>query len=125
MRGAAWVVAAGAALVVARVVSAEDPKDVRQLIDRALEAAGGADRLAQPRAYTFKQEMTAKTKKDPAGVVTRTTYYFQPPKKFRLEEESQRGGGRRSTSRSLTAPGGGRSGTACPRHSTRKASPTP
>src|SRR5947209_9531826 len=92
MRGVAWAVAAGAALVVAGAAGAEDPKDARQLIDRALEAAGGAERLAQPRAYTFKQELTAKSRKDPAGVVSRTTYYFQPPKKFRLEEESQRGG---------------------------------
>jgi hypothetical protein len=87
---AAWVVVAGMAL--ATGTAAQEATDPKPVIDRALQAAGGTERLAEPRAYTFKQEMTAKSKKAPDGVVTRATYYFQPPKKFRMEEESPRGG---------------------------------
>src|SRR5690242_10731612 len=89
MRTAAWVVLV---VGVAGAAAADEPQDVRQLIDRALKAAGGTERLAQPRAYTFKQEMTARSKRAPDGVTTRATYYFQPPKKFRLEEEGQKAG---------------------------------
>ena len=50
-----------------------------QLIDRALKAHGGAERLAQPRAYTVVVEMTAKSKRAPAGVSSTATHSFQPP----------------------------------------------
>jgi hypothetical protein len=79
-------------LYVAAVVGAADPADVRSVIDRALEAAGGVERLTQPRAYTFKQEMTTKSKKAPAGITSTATFYFQPPKKFRMEEEGEMNG---------------------------------
>ncbi|MFO0811217.1 MAG: hypothetical protein U0746_21515 [Gemmataceae bacterium] len=92
MNRATWTATAVAVLLAVLAVRADDPKDVKQLIDRALEAAGGVERLTQARAYTFKQEMTTKSKKDPDGVVSKTTYYFQPPKKFRLEEESTTNG---------------------------------
>ncbi len=91
MRGAAWVAVAGVMLAAVGTTAA-DAGDVKALIDRALEAAGGADRLAQPRAYTFKQEMTTKSKKSPTGVTSTATFYFQPPKKFRMEEEGQLNG---------------------------------
>jgi hypothetical protein len=86
------VVAATLAITTAIATAADDPQDVRALIDRALAAAGGPEKLAQPRAYSFKQEMTAKNKSTPDGVVTKTTYYFQPPNRYRREEESQRSG---------------------------------
>jgi hypothetical protein len=57
-----------------------------------LQAAGGADRLARPRAYTFKQELTTRTKKAPEGVTSTATFFFQPPRKFRMEEEGQLNG---------------------------------
>jgi hypothetical protein len=85
-------IAAVTVLVVFGSVVADDSKDARALIDRALNAAGGAEKLAQPRAYSFKQEMTEKTNKATAAVVTKTMYYFQPPNQYRREEESQRGG---------------------------------
>ncbi|HEX4591144.1 MAG TPA: hypothetical protein VH120_14495 [Gemmataceae bacterium] len=66
--------------------------DAPSLIDRALQAAGGADQLAKPRAYSFKQEMTTHTKKLPAGLTTHSTFYFQPPKKMRMEEEGELNG---------------------------------
>lgn len=88
----AWVMAAGVALAITGAVDAQDSKNVRSLIDRVLQAHGGVERLAQPRAYTFKQEMTGKSKRAPEGATTKATYYFQPPRQFRMEEESQRGG---------------------------------
>jgi hypothetical protein len=92
MRCVTWILAAAAALAAAGVAVPADTGDVKALIDRALQAAGGADRLAQPRAYSFKQEMTTKSKKNPAGVTSTATFYFQPPKKFRMEEEGQLNG---------------------------------
>jgi outer membrane lipoprotein-sorting protein len=82
----------GATLAAVGITLAADTGDVTALIDRALEAAGGADRLAQPRAYTFKQEMTTRNKKVPAGLTTHSTFFFQPPKKFRMEEEGELNG---------------------------------
>jgi outer membrane lipoprotein-sorting protein len=89
MRKLVWTIAIGATVAAICVTAAADNSDVAALIDRGLEAAGGADRLAQPRAYTFKQEMTTRTKKVPAGTTTHSTFWFQPPKKFRMEEEGQ------------------------------------
>jgi outer membrane lipoprotein-sorting protein len=66
--------------------------DVTQLIDRALKAHGGADRLAQPRAYTVVVEMTSKSRRAPAGVSSTATHSFQPPNQYRLEEDAVRGG---------------------------------
>jgi hypothetical protein len=66
--------------------------DVTQLIDRALKAHGGAERLAQPRAYTVVVEMTAKSRRAPVGVSSTATHSFQPPHQYRLEEDALRGG---------------------------------
>ena len=66
--------------------------DVAQLIDRALKAHGGAERLAQPRAYAVVVEMTAKSKRAPAGASSTATHSFQPPNQYRLEEDTVRGG---------------------------------
>jgi hypothetical protein len=71
------------------VMAADDAADARGVIDRALQTAGGVDRLTQPRAYTFKQELTTRNKKAPDGVKSTATFYVQPPKKFRMEEEGQ------------------------------------
>jgi hypothetical protein len=90
MRTAALLIlTAGVTLAAAR---ADDPQDAKQLIDRALQAAGGADALAKPRAYTFKEEMTARSKAKPEGVVSKTTFYVHPPKQFRFEQEVTEGG---------------------------------
>jgi hypothetical protein len=66
--------------------------DVQQLIDRALKAHGGAERLAQPRAWTTVVEMTSKSKRAPAGASSRATHSFQPPNQYRLAEATVRGG---------------------------------
>src|SRR5438046_1348417 len=84
--------ALGLIAVMAGSVGAGDPTDLKALIDRVLEAHGGAEKLAQPRAYSFKQEVTQRAKKAADGSTTKATYYFQLPKQFRTEEESQRGG---------------------------------
>jgi hypothetical protein len=62
--------------------------DVSHLIDRALKAHGGAEHLAQPRAYTVIVEMTAKSKRAPAGASSPATHTFQPPNQYRLEENN-------------------------------------
>jgi hypothetical protein len=66
--------------------------DVQQLIARFLKAAGGEDRLAQPRAYTFKEVLTTTTRANPAGTVAKQAHYMQPPDKSRIEVESQEDG---------------------------------
>jgi hypothetical protein len=76
--------------VTASALGADD--DVSQLIDRALKAHGGADRLALPRSYTVVVEMTSKSKRSPAGVSSTATHSFQPPNQYRLEEDALRGG---------------------------------
>jgi hypothetical protein len=81
----------GLCLVVTASAPAADD-DVTQLVDRALKAHGGAERLAQPRAYTVVVEMTAKSRRAPAGVSSTATHSFQPPNQYRLEEDSLRGG---------------------------------
>ncbi len=92
MRSLRWTIAIGTTLALIGLSAAADTADVSALIDRALQAAGGGDHLAQPRAYTFKQEMTTRTKKFPAGLTTHSTFYFQPPKKLRMEEEGELNG---------------------------------
>jgi hypothetical protein len=69
-----------------------DQTDAKQLVDRALEAHGGVERLARPRAYTVVVEMTSKSKRSPAVASSRATHSFQPPNQYRLEEDTQRGG---------------------------------
>jgi len=82
-----------AALCLAVTVTAEGGSDdVSQLIDRALTAHGGAERLAQPRAYSVVVEMTSKSKRSPVGASSKATHYFQPPNLYRLEEDTVRGG---------------------------------
>jgi hypothetical protein len=81
----------GLCLAVTATVQGGDD-DVTQLIDRALKAHGGAERLAQPRAYIVVVEMTSKSKRAPAGVSSRATHSFQPPNQYRLEEDAMRGG---------------------------------
>jgi len=76
--------------VTASATGADD--DVTQLIDRALKAHGGAERLAQPRAYTVVVEMTARSRRAPSGVSSTATHSFQPPNQYRLEEDALRGG---------------------------------
>jgi outer membrane lipoprotein-sorting protein len=92
MRGVSFAAVMGTVLAAFGGALAADNVDVAALIDRALQAAGGADQLAKPRAYTFKQELTTRTKKNPAGLTTHSTFYFEPPKKFRMEEEGELGG---------------------------------
>jgi hypothetical protein len=62
--------------------------DVSQLIDCALKTHGRAERLAQPRAYTVVVEMTAKSKRAPAGVSSTATHSFQSPNQYRLEDNT-------------------------------------
>src|ERR1700733_11163429 len=90
MRHAIWAMMIG--LAFAAIGATADTDDAASLIDRALQAAGGADKLAQPRAYTFKQDMTTRTKKNPTGLTSHTTFWFQPPKKMRMEEEGELNG---------------------------------
>jgi hypothetical protein len=87
MRITAWVICIS--MTIAAVSAATDKDDATAIVERALQAAGGADRLALPRAYTFKQDMTTRTKKNPVGLTTHSTFYFQPLKKFRMEEEGE------------------------------------
>jgi hypothetical protein len=70
----------------------EDQTDAKQLVNRALEAHGGVERLTRPRAYTVVVEMTSKSKRSPAGASSRATHSFQPPNQYRLEEDTQRSG---------------------------------
>ena len=87
------VVCAAVCLTAVVAVAAQgDQTDAKQLVDRALNAHGGAERLSQPRAYTVVVEMSSKSKRSPAGASSRATHSFQPPNQYRLEEESQRGG---------------------------------
>lgn len=83
-----WLAATTAAIVIAGAVAAEDPKDVKPLVERFLSAAGGTDRLTEPRAYTYEIKTTTKSPGKP-DVVVPATYYIQPPNKLRLEEESE------------------------------------
>jgi hypothetical protein len=92
MRAAAWIIAIGAAVTTLVATATGDTPDAAGIISRALEAAGGADQLAKPRAYTFKQELTTRTRKSPTGLTTHSTFYFQPPKKMRMEEEGELNG---------------------------------
>src|SRR4051812_41708512 len=89
MRTVRMPMAAAAALALIGSLTADDVADARGLVDRALQAAGGVDRLAKPRSYTFKQELTTRTKKATDGVTSTATFYYQPPKKYRMEEEGQ------------------------------------
>jgi hypothetical protein len=91
MRGMTWAIV-GVTILAAAAATAADDKDAAAIVDRVLTAAGGTEKLAQPRAYSFKQELTVRSKKAPASVTTHSTFYFQPPKKFRMEEEGERGG---------------------------------
>ncbi|HEX4590595.1 MAG TPA: hypothetical protein VH120_11730 [Gemmataceae bacterium] len=91
MRSTVWAIIGIVGLFVAEAPAA-DGNDAASLVDRALQAAGGADQLAKPRSYTFQQEMTTRTKKLPAGLTTHATFSFQPPKKFRMEEEGELNG---------------------------------
>lgn len=90
MRGTAWAIVILAILAAGGATLAGD-NDAASIVDRVLQAAGG-DKLIQPRAYSFQQELTVRSKKLPAGVTTHSTFYFQPPKKFRMEEEGERNG---------------------------------
>src|SRR5205823_9423280 len=65
--------------------------DAKQLIDRALKAAGGVEKLQQPRGYTFKVTTTIKSSAAP-DVTSTEMHYFQPPHIIRVERESQMGG---------------------------------
>lgn len=89
MRVTTWVAATAAAVAFAGTLTGDDAADARSLVNEALKAAGGADRLAKARAYTFRQDLTTRSKKAPDGVSSAATFYFQPPKKFRMEEEGQ------------------------------------
>jgi hypothetical protein len=89
MRSVTMAMAAAAALAVIGSLTADDAADARALVERALQAAGGLDRLAKPRSYTFKQELTTRTKKAPDGVTSTATFYYQPPKKYRMEEDGR------------------------------------
>src|SRR3954453_12407730 len=81
-------------LVAAVTVTAQGgvADDVQQLVDRALKAHGGVERLSPPRAYTVVVEMTSKSKRTPAGASSKATHSFQPPNQYRLEEDMLRGG---------------------------------
>ena len=65
MRTVVWV----AVCLIAAAVAArgDDQADAKALVDRALEAHGGVERLTRPRAYTVVVEMTSKSKRAPAG----------------------------------------------------------
>jgi hypothetical protein len=82
---------AGATLVIAGAVAAEDPQDVKPLVERFLKSAGGVEPLNQPRPYTYQVQLTTKVPGKP-DVVVPETYYIQPPDKLRLEEEIQKEG---------------------------------
>ena len=85
------VIFVGLCLAMTATVQGSDD-DVTQLIDRALKAHGGAERLAQSRAYTVVVEMTSKSKRAPAGASSTATHSIQPPNQYRLEEHTLRGG---------------------------------
>src|SRR5690242_11546246 len=86
----AWAAAAGIAATVT-AGRADEPAAAKDLIDRALKAAGGAEKLKQPRGYTFKVTTTTRDGGTPE-VKTVSSHYFLPPRRFRFEEEYQRDG---------------------------------
>jgi hypothetical protein len=78
-------------VVVGGTTGADNPDAAKQLIDRALKAAGGAEKLRQPRGYSYKLALTYSSSSEP-DVPSTETCYFQPPSLFRHEGEVKKDG---------------------------------
>ena len=68
-----------AVLVTPVAACADEPPEVKAVIDRAIKAAGGADKLAQLKAGVWSSRS--------AGRPTETKLYGQLPNQFRLDSE--------------------------------------
>jgi hypothetical protein len=83
MRKTWCVVAAAMALAAAGAARADDKADARAVIDKALKAVGGADKLAAGKALTFKGK--GKTYASGAALEFTADWAVQPPDKLRFQ----------------------------------------
>src|SRR5947209_7066910 len=87
MRTSLAVALAGlVALAAVHAVRADNPKQARAVIDKAIKASGGAEKLAKYQGVTFKQKGTYYGMGD--GLPYTANYTVQWPDKIRTEIES-------------------------------------
>ena len=79
------VLALGVALALAGQTNADDPADARAIIDKAINALGGKDKLAQLKAQTWSESGTYYGQGK--GLPYTGKYALQFPNQFRMEIE--------------------------------------
>jgi outer membrane lipoprotein-sorting protein len=87
MRGALRLVVG--IVVVAGAAGADNPDAAKQLIDKALAAHGGRDKLLQPRGYTFTVTTSVSSVAPDAETAK---HFFLPPRMLRVENELRKDG---------------------------------
>jgi outer membrane lipoprotein-sorting protein len=86
-----WCVTAAAlALAAAGAARADEKADLRAVLDKAIKARGGEEKLAKEKATTFKAK--GKFYGLGEGIDYTSDYAIQPPNKFRMNMEFEAGG---------------------------------
>jgi hypothetical protein len=90
MRKTWCVTAVALALAAVGAARADDKADLRAVLDKAIKAHGGAEKLAKEKATTFKAK--GKFYGLGEGIDYTSDYAIQPPDKFRMTMDFEAGG---------------------------------